>query len=44
MMQAVFGLDEGPRAEKLQQFLAYLLEKGNSRLIVALLYFEQCSL
>ncbi|MBW4684561.1 MAG: cytochrome P450 [Komarekiella atlantica HA4396-MV6] len=39
MMQAVFGLDEGPRAEKLQQFLADLLEKGSSRLNVALLYF-----
>ncbi len=39
IMQAVFGLYEGPRAEKLQQFLGDLLEKGSSRLIVALLYF-----
>ncbi|MCW5314197.1 cytochrome P450 [Nostoc sp. KVJ3] len=39
IMQAVFGLHEGPRAEKLEQFLGDLLEKGSSRLIVALLYF-----
>jgi cytochrome P450 family 110 len=39
IMQAVFGLYEGPRAEKLQQFLGDLLEKGSSRIIVALLYF-----
>jgi cytochrome P450 family 110 len=39
IMQAVFGLHEGTRAEKLQQFLGELLEKGSSRLIVALLYF-----
>ncbi|AVH64476.1 MULTISPECIES: cytochrome P450 [unclassified Nostoc] len=39
IMQAVFGLHEGPRAEKLQQFLSDLLEKASSRLSVALLYF-----
>ncbi|WP_138497309.1 cytochrome P450 [Nostoc sp. PA-18-2419] len=39
IMQAVFGLHEGTRAEKLQHFLGDLLEKGSSRLIVALLYF-----
>ncbi|MFM2064391.1 MAG: hypothetical protein RLZZ507_4062 [Cyanobacteriota bacterium] len=39
IMQAVFGLYEGPRAEKLQQLLGELLEKGSSRLIVLLLYF-----
>jgi cytochrome P450 len=39
IMQAVFGLHEGTRAEKLQQFLGELLEKASSRLIVALLYF-----
>ncbi|TAF09222.1 MAG: cytochrome P450 [Nostocales cyanobacterium] len=39
IMQAVFGLDEGPRAEKLQELLGKLLEKGSSRLIVFLLYF-----
>ncbi|MBN3896079.1 MAG: cytochrome P450 [Nostoc sp. NOS(2021)] len=39
IMQAVFGLHEGTRAEKLQQFLGDLLEKGSSRLIVALLFF-----
>ncbi|MDM9583903.1 cytochrome P450 [Nostoc sp. GT001] len=39
IMQAVFGLYEGPRAEKLQHFLGDLLEKASSRLSVALLYF-----
>jgi cytochrome P450 len=39
IMQAVFGLYEGPRAEKLQHFLGDILEKASSRLIVALLYF-----
>ncbi|MEH1831048.1 MAG: cytochrome P450 [Nostoc sp.] len=39
IMQAVFGLDEGPRAKKLQHFLAEMLEKGSSVLSVALLYF-----
>jgi cytochrome P450 len=39
IMQAVFGLDEGPRAEKLQNFLGEMLEKGSSVLSVALLYF-----
>ncbi|MEH2399431.1 cytochrome P450 [Nostoc sp.] len=39
IMQAVFGLHEGTRAEKLQQFLGELLEKASSRLLVALLYF-----
>ena len=39
IMQAVFGLHEGPRAEKLQNFLGDLLEKTSSRLSVALLYF-----
>lgn len=39
IMQAVFGLYEGVRAEKLQHFLADILEKASSRLIVALLYF-----
>ncbi|MCC5667714.1 cytochrome P450 [Nostoc sp. CHAB 5784] len=39
IMQAVFGLDEGPRAEKLQHFLGEMLEKGSSVLSVALLYF-----
>lgn len=39
IMQAVFGLDEGPRAEKLQDFLGEMLEKGSSVLSVALLYF-----
>ncbi|MCC5603713.1 cytochrome P450 [Nostoc favosum] len=39
IMQAVFGLDEGPRAEKLQHFLGEILEKGSSVLSVALLYF-----
>ncbi|WP_375512059.1 cytochrome P450 [uncultured Nostoc sp.] len=39
IMQAVFGLYEGPRAEKLQNFLSELLEKASSRLNVALLYF-----
>ncbi|MCC5629594.1 cytochrome P450 [Nostoc sphaeroides CHAB 2801] len=39
IMQAVFGLHEGTRAEKLQQFLGEVLEKGSSRLLVALLYF-----
>ncbi|QSJ20371.1 cytochrome P450 [Nostoc sp. UHCC 0702] len=39
IMQAVFGLDEGPRAQKLQQSLREMLEKGSSVLRVALLYF-----
>ncbi|MEH2329346.1 cytochrome P450 [Nostoc sp.] len=39
IMQAVFGLDEGPRAEKLQHFLGEMLEKGSSVLSVALLFF-----
>ncbi|MEH2391595.1 MAG: cytochrome P450 [Nostoc sp.] len=39
IMQAVFGLHEGTRAEKLQQFLGDILEKGSSQLNVALLYF-----
>lgn len=39
IMQAVFGLDEGPRAEKVQHFLGEILEKGSSKLSVALLYF-----
>jgi cytochrome P450 family 110 len=39
IMQAVFGLDEGPRAEKLQHILSELLESGSSVLRVALLYF-----
>lgn len=39
IMQAVFGLDEGPRAEKLQYFLGEMLEKGSSVLSVAFLYF-----
>ncbi|MEH2421419.1 MAG: cytochrome P450 [Nostoc sp.] len=39
IMQAVFGLHEGPRAEKLQNFLSDILEKGSSQLSVALLYF-----
>ncbi|MEJ6481019.1 cytochrome P450 [Nostoc punctiforme UO1] len=39
IMQAVFGLNEGPRAEKLQHFLGEMLEKGSSVLSVALLYF-----
>ncbi|MEH2451091.1 cytochrome P450 [Nostoc sp.] len=39
IMQAVFGLHEGTRAEKLQQFLGELLEKASSRLLVVLLYF-----
>ncbi|WP_392480261.1 cytochrome P450 [Nostoc sp. C110] len=39
IMQAVFGLDEGPRAEKLQHCLAEMLEKGSSVLSAALLYF-----
>lgn len=39
IMQAVFGLHQGTRAEKLQQFLGELLEKASSRLLVALLYF-----
>ena len=39
IMQAVFGLDEGPRAKKLQHFLGEILEKGSSVLGVAFLYF-----
>ena len=39
IMQAVFGLDERPRAEKLQQILSELLETASSRLSVTLLYF-----
>lgn len=39
IMQAVFGLNEGPRAEKLQKLLSEVLEKGSSPFIVALLYF-----
>ncbi|MEI1375033.1 cytochrome P450 [Nostoc sp. UHCC 0926] len=39
IMQAVFGLHEGPRPEKLQNFLGDILEKASSRLSVALLYF-----
>ncbi|MEH2056178.1 MAG: cytochrome P450 [Nostoc sp.] len=39
IMQAVFGLNEGPRAEKLQHFLGEMLEKGSSVLSVAFLYF-----
>ncbi len=39
IMQAVFGLHEGPRAEKLQQILSELLETASSRLSVTLLYF-----
>ena len=39
IMQAVFGLDEGPRAEKLQHFLGEMLDKSSSVLSVALLYF-----
>lgn len=39
IMQAVFVLDEGPRAEKLQHFLGEILDKGSSVLSVALLYF-----
>ncbi|MEH2416219.1 cytochrome P450 [Nostoc sp.] len=39
IMQAVFGLHEGLRAEKLQQILGEILEKASSRLIVTLLFF-----
>lgn len=39
IMQAVFGLYEGHRAEKIQRLLGELLEKGSSRFSVLLLYF-----
>jgi cytochrome P450 len=39
MMQAVFGLHEGERAEKLQHLLCEILEVGSAVWIVALLYF-----
>ncbi|HIK07454.1 MAG TPA: cytochrome P450 [Trichormus sp. M33_DOE_039] len=39
IMQAVFGLNEGFRAEKLQQLLGEILENGSSVWLVALLYF-----
>ncbi|MEA5566770.1 cytochrome P450 [Anabaena sp. UHCC 0399] len=39
IMQAVFGLDEGVRAEKLQKLLGETLENGSSVWLVALLYF-----
>jgi cytochrome P450 len=39
MMQAVFGLYEGERAEKLQHLLCEILEAGSEVWIVTLLYF-----
>ncbi|MBD2360542.1 cytochrome P450 [Anabaena minutissima FACHB-250] len=39
IMQAVFGLDEGVRAKKLQKLLGETLENGSSVWLVALLYF-----
>jgi cytochrome P450 len=39
IMEAVFGLYEGYRAEKIQQLLGELLEKASSRFSVLLLYF-----
>lgn len=39
ILQAVFGLSEGPRAEQLKQLLPELLENGNSMFFVVLLYF-----
>ncbi|MBK1987519.1 cytochrome P450 [Sphaerospermopsis aphanizomenoides BCCUSP55] len=39
MMQAVFGLYEGERAEKLQQMLCEILDTGSQVWRVALLYF-----
>ncbi|WP_066424842.1 cytochrome P450 [Anabaena sp. 4-3] len=39
IMQAVFGLDKGVRAEKLQQLLGEILETGSSLWRVAALYF-----
>jgi cytochrome P450 family 110 len=39
IMQAVFGLDRGERAEKLAHLLAELLDRGGSPLSVTMLYF-----
>ncbi|WP_427161749.1 cytochrome P450 [Aliinostoc sp. HNIBRCY26] len=39
IMQAVFGLDEGVRAKKLQQLLGEILENGSSVWLITLLYF-----
>jgi cytochrome P450 family 110 len=39
IMQAVFGVDRGERAEKLAHLLAELLDRGSSPLSVSMLYF-----
>jgi cytochrome P450 family 110 len=39
IMQAVFGLDRGERAEKLEHVLKELLDRGSSPMSVAMLYF-----
>ena len=39
IVQAVFGLDRGERAEKLEHVLKELLDRGSSPLSVTLLYF-----
>jgi cytochrome P450 family 110 len=39
IMQAVFGLNRGDRAEKLAQLLSELLDRGSSPLSVSMLYF-----
>ncbi len=39
IMQAVFGLDRGERAKKLEHVLKELLDRGSSPMSVAILYF-----
>ncbi|MFB2933828.1 cytochrome P450 [Aerosakkonemataceae cyanobacterium BLCC-F154] len=39
IMQAVFGLYEGPRAQQLEKLLGEMLDKGSSPLSVTMLYF-----
>jgi cytochrome P450 family 110 len=39
IMQAVFGLDRGERADKLKQLLGELLDRGSSPLNVSMLFF-----
>jgi cytochrome P450 family 110 len=41
MMEAVFGIYEGERPEKLKQLLCEIIEQSSSRLSVTFLYFPQ---
>lgn len=39
IMQAVFGLYDGPRAQQLEKLLSEMIDKGSSPLIATMLYF-----